>query len=426
MAGSPNHRRAVDRAASWTLVLAVALGLRAAAAALVSWYAGRKGDLCVFADTTIYWELARTIVAGEPYRVFQWGEPHYALRTPGYPLFLAACRAAFGPSLPAVRMVQAALGTLGVWLVGRLAGSAVPWVRRSGWTVPLVAAAIAAVEPYVVGISALVLSEALFLPLMLAGLWGLAALWRREDEPGPKRPGLVAVGAGLAMGGAVLARPSWALFLPAILAAWVIGAGRGRRVGAIRGALIVGAASAAILAPWWARNARVFGRFVPTAMWVGASLYDGINPRANGESEMRFTEEPGVRALAEVEQDAVFRGRSLAFARSDPGRVLVLAGVKLGRFWSPWPNAATLQAPGVALASAAVTLPVYALIALGVWDRRRDPRALALLAGPLVYFCLLHMVFVSSVRYRIPGEVPALGLAAVGLGRLAGWRASDE
>ena len=48
-------------------------------------------------------------------------------------------------------------------------------------------------------------------------------------------------------------------------------------------------------------------------------------------------------------------------------------------------------------------IPVYCLIIAGVWNRRRDVRALVLLAGPLVYFCAVHLVFVSSIRYRIPG-----------------------
>ena len=289
------------------------------------------------------------------------------------------------------------------------------------------AAGLAAVHPYVVGMSALLLSEATFVPLMLLGLWGVASLWR---EPGPKRPILVAVGTGLAMGAAILSRPSWALFVPIVLAAWVLGSGRVAEAG--RGssrALVVALATAAILAPWWARNARVFGRFVPTALWVGASLYDGIGPQATGESDMEFVESPDVRSLGEVEQDSVFRARSVAFAREHPGRVLGLAMVKLGRFWSPWPNADTLQAPGAAVASGLVTVPVFALIALGAWDRRRDFRALVLLAGPLAYFCVLHMVFVSSIRYRIPGEVPAMGLAAVGLGRALAWlraAVSDE
>ncbi len=176
-------------------------------------------------------------------------------------------------------------------------------------------------------------------------------------------------------------------------------------------------ATAAILAPWWARNDRIFGRFVPTALWVGASLLDGIGPQATGASDMEFVNAPDVRSLGEVEQDAVFRVRSLAFAREHPGRVLELAWIKLGRFWSPWPNADTMRGRAVALGSALVTVPFFALMALGIWDRRRDFRALVLLAGPLAYFCLLHMVFVSSIRYRIPGEVPAMGLAAVGLER---------
>jgi hypothetical protein len=68
--------------------------------------------------------------------------------------------------------------------------------------------------------------------------------------------------------------------------------------------------------------------------------------------------------------------------------------------------------------SALITVPQLVLIALGAWDRRRDLRALVLLAGPLVYFCGLHMVFASSMRYRIPAAVPAFVLAAIALARL--------
>jgi 4-amino-4-deoxy-L-arabinose transferase-like glycosyltransferase len=484
MAEAANYPRAVDRVSRWTLVLTVALALRVVAAFVVTWYAEAKGKLCVFGDTAIYWELARAIAAGDPYLVMQWGMPHFALRTPGYPLFLAACRGLFGPNLLAVRLVQAVLGTLVVWLVARLARSVLlssastdqsssplplgegPGVRgaasteaqpggsnedhltrhdprpgplpggeggrredphpgqveergRKAWLwIPLAAAVIAAVDPYVVAISALVLSEATFLPLMLLGLWGLAVLWR---PTAPKRAVLVALGTGLAMGLAILSRPSWALFLPLTLTSWFIGSSRGLRQKALKGSLVVALATAVVLAPWWVRNAQVIGKFVPTALWVGASLYDGIGPQANGESDMAFVEEPDVRSLGEVEQDAVFLERSTSFAKAHPGRVLELALIKLGRFWSPWPNAGTLRGPGVAPASALVTLPVLGLIAIGAWDRRRDFRALALLAGPLVYFCVLHMVFVSSIRYRIPGEVPALALAGVGLGRFLAW-----
>jgi hypothetical protein len=212
-----------------------------------------------------------------------------------------------------------------------------------------------------------------------------------------------------------------------MLLAWVAGAGKGGRNAAIRGALVVALGTAAVMAPWWVRNAGRFGRFVPTALWVGASLYDGLNPGATGASAMEFLGEPEIRTLDEPTQDAVLRDRALRFARAHPGRALRLAAIKAARFWSPWPNAETFRAPGVAAVGALVTLPVFALMAVGAWDRRRDVRALVLLAGPLLYFAALHLVFVSSVRYRIPGAVPALGLAAIGAGRhLRGVRAPRD
>jgi hypothetical protein len=36
------------------------------------------------------------------------------------------------------------------------------------------------------------------------------------------------------------------------------------------------------------------------------------------------------------------------------------------------------------------------------------------------------MVFASSMRYRIPAAMPAMGLAAIGLGRILGKVAHDS
>ena len=109
--------------ASLALVLQVALALRMIAADVVDLYVHRGGSdrLCLFDDTKIYWGLARTLRTGAPYEYVEWSDiPHFALRTPGYPLFLAACQAVFGERTLAVRLVQAVLGTLSVYLVYRL------------------------------------------------------------------------------------------------------------------------------------------------------------------------------------------------------------------------------------------------------------------------------------------------------------------
>ncbi|MFI5459551.1 MAG: ArnT family glycosyltransferase [Isosphaerales bacterium] len=425
-------RDALAGLASLALVLAVALGLRVLAADLVELYVRRGGPnrLCVFPDTAIYWQLARTIRTGAPYEIVEWGDiPHYALRTPGYPLILAACHALFGERTLAVRLVQAALGAASVYLVYGLTRQILAMSQPAGrdetaaprgWTVPLVAAAMAALNPYYIFMSSLILSEAVFEPLMLAALWGLAVLW---DEPGRStatagwRKHLIGLASGGAAGAAILVRPSWALFVPIVLAIWVVtklGDRRGRAA-TTRNALVCVLGVALVIGPWWVRNARIYGRFVPTALWLGASLYDGLNPEATGASDMAYLGDPDIWPLDEQDQDARLTRQAVSFAREHPWRVLELAVVKLGRYWSPWPNAEEFRSRALAIASAVVELPIFALLALGAWDRRRDPRALVLLGGPLLYFCALHVVFASSMRYRIPGEMSALGLAAIGL-----------
>ncbi|HEU5421954.1 MAG TPA: glycosyltransferase family 39 protein, partial [Nitrolancea sp.] len=417
---------AIDRLASLALVLEVALGLRVAAADVVQWLTQRRGTLCLFPDADIYWHLAGTIRRGEPFQVVLWGDiPHFALRTPGYPLFLAFCQSVFGESTLAARLVQALIGAGSVWLVFRLTRALVREPEpASRWTTPLLAAALAAIDPYYTGTSALLLSEAVFIPLLLLSLWGLAVLWGQGESATPRARFGWALVVGAASGLAVLVRPSWALGVPALLAAWVVGSGLGRR--ALIGALVVALAAALVMGPWWLRNERVFGRFVPTALWMGASLYDGLNPKATGASNMDFLNEPDIWPLGEEGQDAILRERALAFARAHPRRVLALAGIKVLRYWSPWPSASEVRSPVLAVLCGAWSVPLYALWLAGLWDRRRDARALVLLAGPLVYFCLLHMVFAGSMRYRIPGEVPALGLAAIGLRRVCGVRETSR
>jgi 4-amino-4-deoxy-L-arabinose transferase-like glycosyltransferase len=431
------RRATLARFASLALILELALGLRVIAADLVQIYvdhrAARAADpadrpICIFPDTRFYWDLARTIREGTPYEVMYYSDiPHFSLRTPGYPLFLAGCQAMFGERALPVRLVQAILGTLSVWLVFQLTREvAKPPPERSGWTVPLAAALIAAVEPYTVFLSPLILSEAVFVPLMLASLWGMAAIWRGDDAVSGRRTLFIALGIGASLAAAVLVRPSWALFVPLMLGVWIASglstvklgqAGELARRLRVGGVVILG--FMVVMSPWWVRNYGIYGRFVPTALWTGASLYDGLNPRATGGSDMAFLGDPDIWPLGEEDQDDELTRRALAFARAEPGRAAWLAVAKFGRYWRPWPDAEGFRSIGLAAVSAAVTLPLFALIALGLWSSRRDPRVWVLLAGPALYFCVLHLVFASSMRYRIPGEVPALGLAALGLGRVA-------
>ena len=419
MASNPKDRHEPRRVASrnWLGLLGWALFLRVAAADLVQWWAQRRHALCLFPDTTIYWGLAKKVVNGEPFEVVFWGDlPHFALRTPGYPLFLAGCQWLFGARALPARLVQSFLGAACVVLVARLVLRALPerptW---RGWSIPFIAAAFTAFDPFVISNSAFLLSEALFLPLMLLAQCAFAELWTSTSSN--HRRTAWALAAGVVSGAAVLVRPSWSLYLPMLLVFWLL-LGRGSFRGKLGGSGLVVLGFVLIMAPWWARNAAIHGKFVPTALWMGASLYDGINPRATGASDMEFLNEPDFWPLDEAAQDKLLGDRALAFAREHPGRVARLALSKAGRFWSPWPNAEGFASIPVALVSCLIVLPIFGLTALGVWRSRRDPTALVLLALPLLYTFALHLFFVSSMRYRIPVFVPALGFTAMAVSYL--------
>ena len=341
-------------------ILELAMFLRVAAAVAVEWAVQRQGQgrVCLFPDAEGYWTLAGTIRMGTLYQIVEWGDiPRFAQRTPGYPAFLAGCRTILGESPLGVRLVQAGLGVLTVWLVYRLTlevlgkadddpkapGAQLGNALRSRPTIiALVAALLTAVHPYLVVMSALILSEAVFVPVMLVALWGMAVLW--NDSPAGVRAtrgrmASIALGVGAASGAAILIRPSWALFVPLMLGCWLgcryATPGRGGVLTVLGGSALVLLGLGVVMSPWWVRNARVYGRFVPTAIWMGASLYDGLNPEATGASNMAFLERQDIWPLDEMTQDRMLTRRAVEFARTQPGRAFGAGRDQAGALLEP-------------------------------------------------------------------------------------------
>ena len=116
--------------------------------------------------------------------------------------------------------------------------------------------------------------------------------------------------------------------------------------------------------------------------------------------------------------DRRLRHEAVAFARANPGRTIQLAGIKLLRIWNVWPNEPQFRRWPVRLAILGTYVPI---LVLGVWGaartiRRGWPYILCWL--PAVYFTLLHMIFVGSIRYRQPAM---LGLIVLAAGVVGAW-----
>jgi hypothetical protein len=413
----------------WVLLLA--LGLRVGAALSVHTYLESTGrEFLIAGDAAGYWELGQKLASSEGYSVYT--PPRQAMRMPGYPVFLAASIKLGGEQLLPVRLFQACVGTAACWFVHLLGTTLVD--ERTG----LFAAFLAAVSPTFVGFSPLILSETLFaatllvsliLMAKLAGGWpllGQSTSEQASNSPPSKCRIWLAIGTGVAVGIACYVRPSWLLTAPLFCAIHLLMTWVGRRhnptgsTGAVMTAktlecVFVVVGLAATLAPWTIRNSRVIGHVIPTTLWVGPSLYDGLNPEATGDSDMEFFEKDNLLAtMTEYEMDHEYRRRAWDFVRDNPSRAVQLGLVKIARLWKPWPNAAQFRQWWLCLIVAAFFLPTAGFALFAAVRRRRDVRCLLLTAGPVIYFTAIHSVFVGSLRYRLPAEYPLLILSAAG------------
>ena len=398
----------------WSLIaiLALAFGVRAGAAV---WWQSRIDGAFRFGDSETYWELAGKLAEGGPY---EYGPDRFrVLRTPGYPAILAPLFWIFGdhPPILAARLLGALLGTVAVAVLW--------WWARSlfGQLAGLIAAALGAIYPGAIVTSVFVLSEAAFCPVMLVNL----VLWSQASRASSKRSwAAYAVGAGIAFGSAVLIRPSWLLFLPfAFVFGLVFGPLRKRQTQIAITGLALGIV---VLSPWWIRNARVTGHFVPTSLQTGASLYDGLHAGATGASDMRFVPDflEEERQNSSSEESLEFRlnrrlsEESVAWTRSHPFAAARLAGIKFLRMWNIVPNEPSFSSLSVRAGIVLSYAPVLFFGLIGAILNFRRGFSYMLCWLPAVYFSLLHMIFIGSLRYRQPAMLGFIVLAA---GVVAVW-----
>jgi 4-amino-4-deoxy-L-arabinose transferase-like glycosyltransferase len=373
----------------------------------------KKRPFLIEGDAQGYWDLGLRIADRQPYEIYR----RYVLRMPGYPAFVAGAinlsrmlGIADRDHLVA-RLLMAAVGTLTCGLVAVLG--------KMLFDAPTgtLAAAITAIAPPLVGFSVILLSETLFAATLVVSLLCIAKLvsCAAREQPLLQQCKWAAL-TGVTIGLAVYVRPSWLLAAPCIagfFAAWLIWQ-RSIWKGVAVAGIIVACAYGSLL-PWAYRNDVVTGHWIWTTLWVGPSLYDGLNPQANGESNMEFFEHDRLmNQMSEHEVDRYYREKSWQFVRDNPGQTLALTFDKLRRFWMPWPNAKQFSNLTVKFAIAAYFLPVLAGAIIGwIWGPR-NPWAWILTLGPILYFSCVHAIFLGSLRYRLPAEYPLCIAAAVG------------
>lgn len=413
-----------------------------------------------FGDSDSYWKLGRALAFGRPYR-FDPERNWTVFRMPGYPATLVPLFWLGGEHPPVfwARLENGLFGLATVFLTFAL-GTYLTQDRRVG----ALAALGAALDPCLILQSVLVLSEEPYTAATLAQLIVLTAIFRAAG-----RKNILAdsadraaqterfFGLGVALGATsaltVYFRPSALDFVPFIAVFylfWLFLAflGRLRRksaknsmngeisenrqdrtnfIGLLMVILAAFLAFSLLMAPWWLRNQWVTGRFIATTLQGGASLYDGLSPTATGASDMAFVDrfrsaeaaenigKPTERDHFEVRLNERMRREAVDWAKSHPDEAFRLAGVKFVRLWNFWPNEPSFRAPLVRLAIFGMFAPVLFFAIFGAIRTFRRGFEYWLLWLPAAYITALHLIFVSSLRYRIPVMPPLMILAAFAL-----------
>lgn len=385
-------------------------------------------------DDAVYDKLAWNLVEGNGFSasVTPPFEP-MAVRTPGYPSFVAGVYAVAGRSPTAVRLAQIALSIVTCSLVFLVAR------RLAGTEAALIAAGLYAVFPAAVLYPSLVLTEANTALLLILALYCAA---RCMDRPS----GTVwYIGCAVALAAATMFRPDYQLLALPVFGFLVIRAG-------FRKAVMFRAAAAtalfvALLAPWAIRNYAVFGRFIGlatgtghTAMTAkfeaegksGPALQQAFEDRYGKQFQEKYGRKMEYLDGARPAEDELRRRDVAEFIRTEPGVYTRQSFNRLTILWGPrsWSEVLGLTSDfseyssrqqywqlAIKTALLMVDTLVLALAALGLLYAAWDWKRFGLFFVFVAYVSMIYALVYSNARYR----VPVLPLVAI----LAGYAVSS-
>jgi len=379
----------------FVVVLAIALLARLACVAImpreILWPDGRE-----------YVAVAHSLLSGHGYGL-------QTQRPPGYPTFIAGVWAVFGPSLLALRVVEALLGTVSVALIGWLG------TRWFGRAAGFIAMTLAACHPVLAFLPSTEYSENLVVFACVAAFG--CALDAITPPAGGWRRWAVA---GALFGIVTLIRPNAVLLVPGLLAGTMVPLRRSRR-SVLAPAIAFVVSMALVVTPWLVRNHRVHGQWFFIATGGGRQLWLGNNDLTTGRAgsivgpDSTFGAEL-MRLPDEVARDRRMTATAIDWIRSDPPRAVRMYLIHMSSLWALYPDPQTHRDlindfARWAQGTCSVIMFAGALLALA---RARDVPQTIPMAASIVGFSLVSAAFFMVMRYRMPLEPLLIWMAGLG------------
>jgi 4-amino-4-deoxy-L-arabinose transferase-like glycosyltransferase len=375
----------------------------------------------VFPDSHWYIQQAENLRAGvgyidpaRQYAAFN-GHPeaagsfHTAYWPPLYTIFLAGVQSTFGTAFRTAQLAGVAIGAATILLTGLL-GRAV-----AGTKVGLVGALLVALSPFLIAVDGSVMSETLYVPLVLATL---LLAQRARTKPSASSWCLL----GAAIGSATLARQDALamivfVFIPAAVLARAPAHELVPRVALGFLALLV------VLAPWVIRNAIEMGE--PTISTVsssgviaGSNCSDTYSGKAIGYwSYGCMHPELGLQ-MSETTFAAKIREQGVTFAIDHARDWPQVAAARATRVWGLWDPRDQSRREGFEsrnrrwqLLAWVASLATLLLAIGGFRVLATQKRPIAVLVGPVFMTTTIALASYGNTRFRAATE-PVLAIAA--------------
>jgi hypothetical protein len=276
--------------------------------------------------------------------------------------------------------------------------------------IALLSALGVAIYPQFIVFAVLGLTEPLFMTLFV----GAYVYWYRGQF----------VAAAVLATLSILTRPAIDLLAPILVVYFALAIHRLPLGGAVRQIAIYALLYGALMAPWWLHNYNTYGTFVRLNLAGGENFYAGNNPMnktGGGIRELDFsTQQFDATYKNPVERNSALSKAGLDYVKQDPKAFVERAWIKFIRFWRLWPYFDQYAKPLYIAMYIVTYVPIFilTLVYLVFWGLRDFWRIAPLLAFG-GYLTLVNVVFVTSLRYRLPLEPFMIVFAAAALVRLA-------
>ena len=361
-------------------------------------YAIKMGDTLRYPDEAEYLGLAKNLVATGHYT--QDGSTPTAYRPPGYPLLLAA-GLKLGLSVTALRVANASTLLAVMALLYML-------LRKSSVLHARIAVLLAMAYPV------LLYTAGTFYPQIPAAALFLTALVLlfSGDSPGLRR----CFFAGLFLGLTLLLVPTFGfalLFTAAFIALHTF------QRKTLSKAVLILCGAGLIMAPWVARNALVFGRFIPISTNNGINLLLGnsenTTPNSGTTADISRYEQ-AARLLSEVDANDYYTQSAMTFIREHPAQTLKLYAEKVLNYFN-YQNRLLMQAEQSRSRMLLMLISYGLLLGLALLRLAlTHQHPLSLLEKYCVWLYLLNApvaaIFFTRIRFRLPMDILLTVLAA--------------